>query len=245
MTERNGERVGGKERRLLLAIAVHYRKHHVTPTWREAWKAAGLVGHKAYLVTVSAERHGYIASQRNVARSVRLTERGVEAAVSGFHPRPLRRRNPQIGLDSSAAGAAVATAGNKSSFTSGGRPARRVPGVSLSGGVPMNARDKGFLAAVRKAGFTAVAAPSGKSARIRPKADPKRTIAVAYFHARHLALVVKHDGRSMAVVNEDDFARGVEMLVEAAAVPAPSRGRPRVHIAVATKPAPRKRRQPK
>jgi hypothetical protein len=195
------KRLGANERRFLVAVALLHRESHQPPAWRAAWKRAGL-GANAYWVTEKASAHGYVVFTPGVPHTLRLTPAGVQAAETGVHRFAPQRKHPQTPSSALEHRAGNATEAGQVRFTSNGS--------EELGGLVMNARDRSFAALIRAAGFTMLAAPSGKSARVRVKGQ-KKAIAVCYFHEPHIALVLKVDGRSTKVTTENLDA-GVEML---------------------------------
>jgi hypothetical protein len=206
----SGGKLGGDERRLLLAIALLFKRDHQPPTWRQAWKAAGLSGSRAYFTTKKAEAHGYLSSEPNVAHSIRLTASGVQAAVTGLHTRPAGRRNPQNAASVNDALPAEATEVASGSFTSS-VTRRAGQGVSLEGGGAVMTARKSFLSAARKEGF--VAAEGKLYVRLSPKGG-KGTAARLWYHQKFDSFVLA-SGESMKIATDEDVGRAIQMLTKA------------------------------
>ena len=194
-----GKPVAKLDRKILLGALIAAKQTHAAPSWNLTWRLAGVKGPQAGWRMERLRARGYIEFTEQ-AGSLRVTPDGVQAAKTGLHPKPLLP--------------VEATDGAETRFTSS-NPAHRVRGrVSEEGWCNMNARDRSFCSMVRAAGFTVLPAPSGKSARVRPKGS-KRSLAVLYFHQRHLGVVIRATGAALCVT-EATLDAGVAMLREAA-----------------------------
>lgn len=69
------------EARAVLAVALVWREHGHGPLWRELSQALGVSRDEGRRLILRLSRRGLLAFERDVARSLRATDRGVRLAL--------------------------------------------------------------------------------------------------------------------------------------------------------------------